>query len=329
MDVDGFWMGAAEVARRVPLAGLVAENGGWERFRDPAQWRRAGLSPALCSRWKQGRSARTRGRALTLVDDAYPEALRVLPDAPPVLFVEGEVEALSQRALAVVGTRAATVYGRQTARDLGQRLARAGWCVVSGLARGIDGEAHRGALSSGTTVAVLAHGLDHTSPTSHGRLRRSIVEQGGALVTTWPDGVPGSTWRFPLRNRWIAGLAQAVVVVEAGQRSGAIHTVRAATDYGREVFAVPGAISSPASVGCNRLLSEGATPVVSVEGLLEALGSPEGEVSWVDRLVGGASLVDVARARGSSVDELLETIAMMEALGELTRLPGSRYARRG
>lgn len=331
MWVDGFWMGASAVARRIPLAARVAEHGGWERFRElgPAVWREAGVPGRMCALWSEAVATKTRGTALTLLDPRYPSALAALPDAPPVLFVEGDPEILRIRSLAVVGTRSATTYGRQVARDLGYRAAKAGWVVVSGLARGIDGEAHEGALAGGRTVAVLAHGLAHTSPGSHRPLRRRILAKGGAVVSTWDDEEPALRWRFPMRNRWIAGLAVGVVVVEAGARSGALHTVRAAADYGREVFAVPGSITSSSSEGCNRLLGEGATPVGSVGELLEQLGSPEPRRSWVDRVIAGEPLPQVARVEGTTVDRLVEELDMMEAVGELVRLTGSRYARSG
>ncbi len=330
MWVDGFWVGAARIARRVPLAARVEAAGGWAAVRTagPAGWGELGLSPPEVHRWASASALRTAGLAVTMDDPRYPRALRELPDAPPLLFVEGDPEALQQRAVAVVGTLGATGYGRQVARALGQRLGDAGWCVVSGLARGIDGEAHRGALETGRTIAVLAHGLGHTSPSSHRELRRRIVESGGAVLTTWPDGQPAKRWTFPVRNRWIAGLARAVVVVEAGLGSGALHTVRAALDCGREVFAVPGPIGSKVSEGCNRLIADGASPVVGIADLLRSLGSAQPPPTWIDRLVAGEDLVDVARSRGLTVEELLAELAMLEATGELVRLPGARYARR-
>ncbi|MCB9694238.1 MAG: DNA-protecting protein DprA [Alphaproteobacteria bacterium] len=329
MRVDGFWSGAAQVARRVPLNGRVRESGGWRAVLEGGSGAlgRLGLPGPLVERWRRAGPIVTQGRALTLADADYPAALAALPDAPPVLFVEGEVGALQARALAVVGTRTASLYGRQVARDLGARAARAGWVVVSGLARGVDGEAHSGAASAGRTVAVLAHGLAHTSPPSHVGLRRRILSAGGAMVTTWPDAEPAQKWTFPNRNRWIAGLASAVVVVEAGVTSGALHTVRAAADYGREVFAVPGPIGAVGSEGCNRLLAEGATPVVGIGELLAQLGSPEDARTWVDRVVSGEPLVGIARERGLGVAEVLAELAMMEAVGELVRLPGNRFAR--
>ena len=189
---------------------------------------------------------------ITVADSRYPAALRRTGSPPPVLCVEGSLDVLQRPAVAIVGTRDCTGYGRRVARRLAEQLAQGGRVVVSGLARGIDEEAHLGACDAGATVAVLGHGLGHTAPASHRGLRRRIVAQGGAMVSAWPDDVAPRPFTFPQRNAWISGLSDAVVVVEAGERSGALITARWASQDGREVFAVPGPVGAPASAGCLR-----------------------------------------------------------------------------
>ena len=177
--------------------------------------------------------------------------------------------------VAIVGARACSSYGAQVARQLGRELARAGVVVVSGLARGIDGEAHRGALDGGgLSVAVLGSGLDHIYPRAHTRLAQRI-EQQGALVSEYELGTEPAPWRFPARNRIVAGLSLAVVVVEAGQKSGALITADLALEQGREVLAVPGEITSSLSAGTNALLQQGAAPLTRSRDVLGLLGIDE------------------------------------------------------
>ena len=178
------------------------------------------------------------------------------------LFVRGDspLELLDSPAVAVVGARSCSAYGAHVARSLGRELAGAGLAVVSGLARGVDGEAHRGALESGgPTVAVLGCGIDRDYPAAHAELARRIAASG-LIVSEYAPGVEPAPWRFPARNRIIAGLAQAAIVVEARERSGALITADLALEEGREVFAVPGEITSALSAGTNRLLRLGARP---------------------------------------------------------------------
>ncbi|MDQ3672662.1 MAG: DNA-processing protein DprA, partial [Actinomycetota bacterium] len=178
-------------------------------------------------------------------DAGYPGLLAAIHDPPPALFLRGAGggELLSQPAIAVVGARACSSYGRSVARSLGRELAAAGLVVVSGMARGIDGEVHRGALESGTTVAVLGCGIDRDYPAAHAELARRICERG-LIVSEYEPGVEPAPWRFPARNRIIAGLCEATVVVEARERSGALITADFALEEGRDVFAVPGEITS-------------------------------------------------------------------------------------
>jgi DNA processing protein len=203
-----------------------------------------------------------------------PPRLRAIHDPPSRLFFRGNAspELLTRPSVAIVGARACSPYGAQVARMLGRELAAAGIVVVSGLARGIDGEAHRGALDGGGhTVAVLGCGIDRDYPAAHASLAAAIAERS-LLVAEYEPGVEPAPWRFPARNRIIAGLAVATIVVEARERSGALITADFALEEGREVFAVPGEITSALSSGTNALLRLGATPLTAAADVLEALG---------------------------------------------------------
>ncbi|MEM8677845.1 MAG: DNA-processing protein DprA [Planctomycetota bacterium] len=209
---------------------------------------------------------------LTWSDDEYPQSLREIADPPHALFVEGELTSREALSIAVVGSRHATAYGRRVAGRLASGLARAGFTVVSGLARGIDASAHRGALEAGgRTLAVLPAGLLQLYPREHRELAFDIA-RAGACVTEHPCEWPVRAGAFPRRNRIITGLSLGTIVVEAADRSGALTSARHALDQGREVFAVPGPIDSRMSRGCHALLRDGATLVESVDDVLEALG---------------------------------------------------------
>jgi DNA processing protein len=257
-------------------------------------------------------------------DPAFPPFLRELHDPPPGLFLRGlaDVELLSQPAAAIVGARACSSYGAQVARLLGRELAAAGLVVVSGLARGVDGEAHRGALEAcGGTIAVLGCGVDRDYPAAHAQLARGICETG-LVISEYAPGVEPAPWRFPARNRIIAGLSAATVIVEARERSGALITADFALEAGREVFAVPGEITSSLSAGTNGLLRLGATPLTSADDVLEAMGmaAPEVDVPEVSGPAG--DVLRVLADRPAGADELarttgLDAAAVATALAEL------------
>ncbi len=210
-------------------------------------------------------------RVVPFGDDAYPGVLARLEDAPLVLVVRGQVEALAGSAIAIVGARAATRLARDQARRLGYELASQGFAVVSGLARGIDAEAHRGALEAGgKTLAVLACGIDQVYPPEHRALAETIC-QTGAVLSEMPLGTSPRREYFPLRNRIISGLALGVIVVEARERSGSLITVRHALAQGREVFALPGAIEGPFAAGNHRLLRDGARLIRGAADVVEDL----------------------------------------------------------
>lgn len=215
------------------------------------------------------------GRGIRVVaygGEDYPEELGHLHHPPVVLYLRGPARLDPRRSVAVVGTRSATSYGRRMARDLGKGLARRGWTVVSGLARGIDGEAHRAVLEvGGTTVGVLGCGLDHVAPRRHRGLYEAVGDTG-LLVSEFPPELQPAPGLFPRRNRIIAALTRAVVVVQAGARSGALITVRHALELGREVLAVPGPAGVPASEGVHDLLRDGAGLATSAADVVRALG---------------------------------------------------------
>jgi DNA processing protein len=269
-------------------------------------------------------------------EGAYPPRLRELHDPPPGLFVRGgtPIELLSAPAVAVVGARACSSYGSQVAQLLGRELAAAGLVVLSGLARGVDGQAHRGALDAdGRTAAVLGCGIDRDYPAAHAQLAGRICNRG-LVVSEYAPGVEPAPWRFPARNRVIAGLAAATVVVEARERSGALITADFALEAGREVFAVPGEITSGLSAGTHALLRLGATPLTCAGDVLEALGlepaaggSPEldetastvlvalsKEAAGVDQLVRGTGLDAAAVATALAELELAGVVAEAEGL---------------
>jgi len=217
--------------------------------------------------------AEARGvRLVTWADADYPALLKTIADPPLVLYVAGEVAALSGASVAIVGTRHPTVYGREMAQRLAGQLAAAGYVIVSGLARGIDTEAHRGALQAGgRTVAVMGGALDCLYPKENEALAQEMAEKNGAVASEYPFGRQPDRQTFPMRNRIVSGLVRGVVVVEAPLGSGTLITVDQALDQGRAVMAVPGRADSPASQGCHRLLRSGARLVTTADEVIEEL----------------------------------------------------------
>ena len=213
-------------------------------------------------------------QVLTFADANYPSALLTIADPPPVLYVKGRAELLNRKSIAMVGSRNATLQGIQNARRFAHVLSTAGLTVVSGLALGIDGAAHEGALSEiateGSTVAVTGTGLDLVYPAKHRELAHQIAVHG-CLVSEYPLGTPGIASNFPRRNRIISGLSQGVLVVEAAAQSGSLITARSALEQGRDVFAIPGSIHSPLSKGCHQLIRQGAKLVESAQDILEEI----------------------------------------------------------
>ena len=288
--------------------------------------------------------------ALTPDDPLYPEAFRTVSEPPFLLFAAGDLELLRAPAIAFVGTRSPSPYGRAAAIDLAGGLARAGYAIVSGMARGIDTEAHQAALAGGgTTVGVLGHGIDSVYPPENRALFRQVRERG-LLLTEFAPGERPKAGNFPRRNRLIAALSRAVVVVEMGLKSGAQHTVNYALEHGQEVMAVPGPIGAATSAGTNQLIREGARMVTSVEEILEELEgvgaarprrprpapvqpalpllAPD-EDRVVRLLASGAMHVDsLAAESGLRSGELLGVLLELELRGVVESLPAKHFRRR-
>ena len=306
-------------------------------------------------------------RVIGVGDPEMPPRLQAIPDAPAVLFLRGDPGALSAPQIAIVGSRRATPAGAGIARRLAGELAARGLVVTSGLAQGIDAEAHRGALDAGgRTVAVLGSALDRVYPAGHRPLAERIADQG-AVVSEFPFGARPAPWNFPWRNRIISGLSLGVLVVEAAGRSGSLVTARLAADQGREVFAVPGSILNPLAAGCHRLLKDGAKLVERVEDVLEELpadelarlaldapgarpdggggsgpgpdrdGHGEGneppapgtdEAAVLDRLAyEPASVETLARRSGLAPEQVYPILLALEFGGSVRRDPAGRYMR--
>ncbi|MEX0824822.1 MAG: DNA-processing protein DprA [Pirellulaceae bacterium] len=286
---------------------------------------------------------------LTIDRKSYPRPLRDLCDAPPILFCKGSVEQSDELAVSIVGTRHATRYGLRQAERIAYGLARAGITIVSGLARGIDAAAHRGALDAGgRTIAVLGGGLREIYPAEHEDLAKTIAKNGAVLSEFRPDARPRGGM-FPQRNRLVSGLAMAVLVVEAPQRSGALITARLAGEQGRDVYALPGQVTARASEGCHQLLRDGATLVRSADDILEDLGPVAAAVPTDDgrQLRNGAELLlneqeravlDAIETECTSIDSVvttsqlpvhrvLATISVLESRKLVRRLSGQYVAR--
>ncbi|HEX2883441.1 MAG TPA: DNA-processing protein DprA [Candidatus Limnocylindria bacterium] len=285
-------------------------------------------------------TATSGGRVVTELDEEYPPALLTLEPRPPVLYVAGDGAALRERAVAVVGTRAASGYGLSTATELGQELGSVGVPVVSGLALGIDGAAHRGALAAGgRTVAILPSPLDRVYPPRHRQLAREIVAGGGALVTELPSGASVGRPDFARRNRIIAGLAQAVVVVEAPDRSGALLTAAAALSVGRELYAVPGPIDARASRGCNRLIADHEALMVTSIGALMgqvgvAIGARPPAIAALSEVEGqllrhllerSGSIEELVDRTGQSAAAVASGLTLLEARGLVNPFGGATF----
>jgi len=318
----------------------------------PTQLREAGLDRRSLGNLLKARAALSLERELEKVqqagvqlltweDEAYPRHLRNIYDPPPLLYVRGELRPEDEWAVAVVGTRRATVYGKEATRQLSGGLARNGITIVSGLARGIDAQAHRAALDAGgRTIAVLGCGVDVIYPPEHRRLAEEIIRHG-ALISEYPLGTRPEASNFPPRNRIISGLSLAVVIVEAGARSGALITADFAADQGRDVFAVPGSIFQRGSEGCNRLIREGAIPALSVSDILEELNltmveqqaevraivpATPMEARLLDHLSSEPMHIDeLCRAVGLPISQVSSTLALMELKGMVRQAGGMNY----
>ena len=308
---------------------------------------RRSVDDTAADRWA-AQAERAGTRVLTAFDEGYPAALSEIPDPPFVLYAEGRIERLNGPAVAIVGSRAATRYGRDVATRLARDLAAAGVTIVSGFARGVDHAAHEAALGSpGGTVAVLGCGLDVDYPREHAALKDAMRVQG-LLLSEYPPGSEPRAEHFPVRNRIIAGLSSGVVVVEASRRSGSLITARLANEFGRDVFAVPGSVFSQTSIGTHELLRDGAILCRSAEDVLSelfpAIGAASTSISaapavaalsgearriWETLRKGeDASAEELAQATDLPAATVLAALFELEEAGLATFADGGRYGAR-
>ena len=278
-------------------------------------------------------------------DPRFPSLLLAIPDAPPVLWYRGALETFRAPAVAVVGSRAASAAALETAARLGTDLAARGVIVVSGLARGVDSAAHRGALRAGRTIAVLGSGVDHVYPREHAALAREIGEHG-LVVSEYPPGTAPLAFHFPMRNRLISGLSRAVVIVEASERSGSLITAACALEQGRDVMAVPGNVLTGRNRGAHALIRDGARIVEGADDIVEELGwpraagAPSGDASSdtiattsgdpLLRLMQAGEAYDLdglVASSGVAGVRLLPRLLELELQGLVQRVDGGRFMR--
>jgi DNA processing protein len=327
-SVEAAWNAPAESLAAVGLNAKIVEN---------MLQIRAGVS--LEKIWQ---NLQAQGiQVFTWDDETYPARLRDIDPSPPVIYINGELLPEDDWAVAVVGTRRITAYGRQVTEQIAHTLAHGGVTVVSGLARGVDAVAHRVALDcGGRTIAVLGSGIDRIYPPEHRKLAEEIRAHG-ALISNYAPGTPPEATNFPPRNRIISGLSRATVVVEAGIQSGALLTAQFAAEQGREVFAVPGSVLTPQSRGTNRLIQNGATPLLEPQELLDALDLNRVAEQRVARtvlpanateaqlyaLLGSDPLhVDEIRLQTNlPIEQVTATLALMELKGMVNQVGGMRY----
>ena len=280
---------------------------------------------------------------ITLADPSYPKALLEISDPPPLLYAKGNLALLNQPSLAIVGSRNASVQGEKNAEAFASDLCHQGLCVVSGLALGIDGAAHRGALkANGATIAVVGTGLDIVYPAKHRDLAHQIVERG-LIISEFALGTPSKPQNFPKRNRIISGLSLGCLVVEANLQSGSQITARLAAEQGREVFAIPGSIHSPMSKGCHQLIKQGAKLVDCIQDILDELDIKKSEISQQDsasinpeeslknnvllNMMGfePIQLEHIVNLSGLTVSEVSSMLMLLELEGSVASLAGGKY----
>lgn len=281
---------------------------------------------------------------ITLIDDEYPKLLKTIYDPPPVLYCKGQPLKETPFMVSIVGSRRTSEYGRQMAEKLAYELSCAGVTIVSGLARGIDTMAHRGAIrAGGYTIGVLGCGVDVIYPRENKKLFMQM-QQYGTLISEYPPGTQPAAGNFPARNRIISGLSQAVLVVEAGSTSGALITVDFALEQGREVYALPGNVTSPYSSGTNQLIKEGARPVTCADDILEDLGITVNKEAKQPSITsyqldifetevynaledGEKQLEELAAITGFDIGRLNAILTLLEMKGIVKQLPGGKFAR--
>lgn len=319
---------ALEKSVRAPIAAAIACGPNRETLAPTLKW----LSEPL-------------NHILTLADADYPQGLLEVPDPPPLLYVKGRLELLNHPALAIVGSRNATAQGLTNAENFAHTLSDSGMCIISGLALGIDGAAHRGGLlGAASSIAVVGTGLDIVYPARHRTLAHELAQKG-ALISEFPIGTPSRAQNFPRRNRIISGLAQGCLVVEAALQSGSLITARLAAEQGRDVFAIPGSIHSPLAKGCHYLIKQGAKLVESAQDILDELGYPattnkmpqahpatgNNEDARLLHCLGfdPVGIDALVTCSGLTSDSVCAILLLMELAGRVTSLPGGLYQRSG
>ena len=343
-------------ARTDALALALAPTVGARRYRERAEGF-GSASVAFGATINAGEQSRLREEARCLIEDGercgaslilfgdetYPAPLLDLVDPPPYLFVLGDLSVLARPCVAIVGTRRSTPYGERVTTTLAGALAAAGACVVSGMARGIDAAAHRAALArGGTTAAVLGTGVDVAYPVAHGALHQTIVERG-VVISEFPCQSHAAPASFPRRNRIIAALAKLTIVVEAGERSGALITANHALDLGRDVGVVPGPVEAPQHVGSNKYMQHGAHPILTADDALSLMGladakkhpdisrtlSGDERAVWM-ALADGATAIDLLTTRAELTPRRsLAAVTALEIAGLVETLPTGEILRRG
>lgn len=330
------YFGDLEIAWNAPTAALRSA-GLNQRIIDQFQLVRSGVD--LDQVWERILSRNI--QILTWDDDIYPALLKEVDQPPPVLYVRGNLIPADGVAVAIVGTRRLTMYGKQVTDELAAYLSHHGVTIISGLARGVDAVAHDAALKSGgRTIAVLGSGVDVIYPPEHQHLADQIIQQG-AVISDYPPGTPPDGINFPPRNRIISGLALATVIVEAGDKSGALITASFAANQGRDVLAVPGSIYAPQSKGTNRLIQQGARPMLSPEDVLEAIDIeytrehhqarlifPADEVeSRIMQTLGDqpAHIDEISHQLDLPIEKVSATLTLMELKGMVNQVGGMNY----
>jgi DNA processing protein len=353
-----YWLAFSHVpgVGSVRISRLLDEFGDLERawHADTISLRQAGMGPKTIEAIHRVRSElnlkqaherleRTGAQILTLFSKAYPQQLKHIQGPPACLFVKGEIRKSDYFSVAIVGTRRPSHYGRATTEKIASELASMGLTIISGLARGIDGIAHRASLHAyGRTLAVLGSGIDQIYPAEHRQLANRIYESG-ALISEYPPGVAPEGHHFPARNRIIAGLALGVIVIEAAERSGALITAEFAADQGKDVFALPGDISRMTSRGTNRLIQDGAHPLLSASEVVEVLNLypkepgeeapaeiPDDEVqaTLLELMLDGPADIDhLYQTTGLPIQEIQAALSMLELRGTITAVGGMKYMR--
>jgi DNA processing protein len=351
-----FWVGfnlvkgIGAVRMRALLSYFDSLEDAWNAA--PDQLREAGLSPKLAETVINVRAGVDLERVwdqieklgvtvLTWEDELYPPRLKEIEQPPPVIYVRGEITLDDHFAVAIVGTRRITPYGRQITEDLASFLAGQGITIVSGLARGVDAVAHSAALKAGgRTIGVLGSGVDKIYPPEHLPMAEKMMKQG-AVVSDYAVGTPPESANFPPRNRIISGLSMATVVIEAGETSGALITAEFAAEQGREVFAVPGSILAPQSKGTNRLIQKGAQPLLTPQDLMQTLNlTRAGEFKAARKAIPADALEaqllsslgdepvhvdEIRNATGLPIEKVSATLTLMELKGMVRQVGGMNY----